>query len=229
MSKKMPALHSMTPSWDLYMANITLIKERYVPAIYLVLLPSLIGVLGGLLAGSPLTADGSLDFSLLNPLGVALLAAGTLWQIINIGPLTVFQLETARGQSKELRAYYQTGLRYDLRLLAYYIVFVLLVFCGLLLFIIPGLFVIRRYFLGNFYIVDKRLPVLAAMKACATSSKRYSGAIWGVIGIQVAVMLATEVVQVIPVVGIILAVLLSCSYIFLAVLRYREIEQPVSA
>lgn len=215
----------MTPSWDLYTASLSLIKEHYLAIIYLVLLPSLLSVLGGLIAGSPVGADGRIDLQLLNPAGVGLLAVSLVWQLVNIGPLTVLQLRAARRQAAPLRTYYQAGLRYDLRLIAYYFLFITLAIGGFLLFIIPGLFVVRRYYLTNLYLVDKRLPVLAAMKASAASSKVYSGAIWGIIGIQVVITLASEFVQVIPVLGIALAVLLSSSYVFLPALRYREIEK----
>lgn len=230
MASKSASLRTMTPSWDLFKPSVNLVREHYVSVIYLFLLPSLVAALGSLLLGTPKVDHGSIILTASQVTGLLLLLASVIWQIINIGPLTYFQLRAADGKTDSLGDYYRVGLRYDLRLVAYYIIFGFLAILGLILFIIPGLYVIRRYFLGNYYLVDGNLRFSDALKRSAERSKPYSGAIWGVIGVQIALLFLTAFVQgLFSYLGLILGELIACSYVFLSVLRYREIEPRSSA
>jgi hypothetical protein len=150
--------------------------------------------------------------------------------VVNVGPLTYFQLRVTDGKTDNLSDYYRVGLRYDLRLIMYYIVFGIMAVIGLILFIVPGLYVIRRYFLGNYYLVDKNVSTREALAQSAKQSKPYSDAIWGIIGVQVVMIFITAFVEnSFSYLGIVLGELIACSYIFLSVLRYREIEPQTAA
>ncbi|MDB5169668.1 MAG: hypothetical protein JWN82_64 [Candidatus Saccharibacteria bacterium] len=220
----------MTPSWDLFKPNLALVREHYIGVIYLFLLPSLVGVLGSTLIGAPVAVNGSLQLAPGQTVGLALLLVSMVWQLVNIGPLTVFQLRAAAGKTDSVGSYYRLGLRYDWSLIMYYIVFGVLAIGGLILFIVPGLFVIRRYFLGTYLLVDQDLPFGEALKQSADMSKPYSGAIWGIIGVQVALIFAAALAQsALSYFGIIIGELIACSYVFLSVLRYREIKPAAKA
>lgn len=215
----------MTPSWDLFKPSLDLLREHYVSVMYLFLLPSLVAALGNLMIGTVKVDDNSLIITSSQVIGLVLLLISLLWQAINIGPLTYFQLRVADGKTDNLSDYYRVGLRHDIRLILYYLAFGIMAIVGFMLLIVPGLYVIRRYFLGNYYLVDNNLRTVDALKLSAKQSKPYSGAIWGIIGVQVALIFLSAFVQgLLSYVGIILGEIIACTYIFLSVLRYREIE-----
>lgn len=226
MKNALNATRTMTPSWDLLKPSISLVREHYLPVIYLFFLPGLLGVLGSTLIGTPDFTDKDFELTQQQMNGVFILALGFVWQVFNLGPLTLFQL---RGVDKKvgssLAEFYKDGLRYDLRLIGYYIVFGLLFILGLILFIIPGLIVLRRYFLAPYYLVDRNLSIREALKQSGEASKPYSASIWGVIGVQIALVIFGSLIQsIIPLIGILIGEVIVCLYLFLGPLRYREIE-----
>jgi hypothetical protein len=225
MASKNTNLRTMTPSWDLFKPNLDLLREHYVSVIYLFLLPSLVAALGNLMIGALKADSNSLNLTSSQVIGACLLLISLVWQAVNIGPLTYFQLRVADGKTDTLSDYYRKGLKYDIRLILYYLAFTVMAIVGFILFVIPGLYVIRRYFLGSYYLVENDMRTSEALKQSAERSKSYSGAIWGIIGVQVSLIFLSIFVQsLFSYVGIILGELIACSYVFLAVLRYREIE-----
>jgi hypothetical protein len=225
MGKTTATNHTLPSSWDLLKPNFALIREHYVAVMYLFLLPGLVTSLGSVLIGN-LGADGnSMALSTQQIMGLIVLLIGILLEAVLAGPITYFLLRATDGKVDSLGDYYCRGLRYSWPVVVYYVTFTLLVLAGLILFIIPGLMVIRRYALGGYYLVDKDLSVKEAFKMSAKDSKPVSKAIWGVIGVQLLIGLAAVIIQeVFAYVGIILGQLIACSYIFLFVLRYREIQ-----
>src|SRR6185295_10606488 len=106
------------------------------------------------------------------------------------------------------------------RLLGLGIVVGLMLIGGFLLLVIPGLIVLRRYYLSPYYLVDKDLTIGEAMKQSAADSKPNSQAIWAVIGVSVLLSLT----GVVPLIGGILSFVLVSLYSVAAPLRYREIK-----
>ncbi|HEY1064231.1 MAG TPA: hypothetical protein VGE30_02945 [Candidatus Saccharimonadales bacterium] len=225
------AARKMTPSWDLYKPNLALVREHYLGVVYLFFIPSLLAVLGSTLFGSPEITNSKLELTTQQTYGAILLLVSFIWQVINMGPLTVFQLRAAdKTAGTNLGQYYKDGLQFSVRILFYYLVFGLLFLAGLIFFIIPGLIVLRRYFLAPYYLVDRKLSIRNAMKQSAANSKQYSGAIWGVIGVTIAIVFFASLIQAaLPIVGIVIGEIIACTYLFLAVLRYREIEPKATS
>lgn len=217
----------MTPSFDLLKPNFTLIKDNYIPIIYLMVLPGLLSSLGMLMFSSAIQPNGTIDtqFTSREQLGALLAFTGLVWSLINFGPVAHFQLSARDGaKQRTLRDYYKHGLKFTLPLLGLSLVFGVALIIGLILFIVPGLIVLRRYFLSQYYLVDKQSTIKQALTQSATDSKPYSGAIWGIIGVLLLFQLSAVAVQVIPVLGLIVAELLAYATVFMAVLRYREIQ-----
>lgn len=219
-------VRTMTPSWDLLRNSYQIVIKLIEPTIYLYLLPTLLALLGLLLAGitSSSTTSSSFAFTSHTVIGLILVAIGGILQIVNLGPLTKFQLDAASGKQKTVKEYYAEGLRYSLPLFVYYILYGLAVLGGLLLLIVPGVIFFRRYYLGAYYLVDKNLGILEAMKQSSTGTKPFKNYVWGVVGVELAVSIAASFTQIIPFVGIVIAQLVTCSYLFMNALRYREIE-----
>lgn len=215
----------MTPSWDLLRRSITLVQNHITPAIYLYFMPALIVLLGVLLIGKvEINKASTIVFSGRVVIGLILMVVAGIVQIINLGPLTRFQLDASDGNEKSVSQLYADGLRFSWRLFLYYILYGIMIFVGLLLLIVPGVIIFRRYYLAGFYIVDKDLGVIDALKQCAERTKPYKNYVWGVVGVELAVSVASSFMQIIPMLGVILAQIITATYLFMNALRYREIE-----
>lgn len=97
----------------------------------------------------------------------------------------------------------------------------LIVLVGLILLIVPGIFMIKRYLLSPFFLVDKDLGVLDAMKQSAETSKQYSDAVWGLFGVEVLI----AVVGAIPLVGWIANWIGVVTYYCAPALRYEQLKE----
>lgn len=131
------------------------------------------------------------------------------------------QLEGARGKTPDMSALWQVGKKYWLRLFALSIVIGLAIVGGLILLIVPGLIMIRRYFLAPYVMVDKNTGILDSMRQSAALSKPYSGSVWGVIGVSVLL----SVPGVIPIIGSFISLALGVLYSVAPALRYEELKK----
>jgi hypothetical protein len=213
----------LTPSFELIKPSINLVREHFVAFTYLIMLPGLTYAIGGVLAQTVLQADGTIIIHQKEIVGFAIMLLAAVWMTVNLGPMTYFQLRATKKQPESLVTYYQAGLPFSLKILGLYIAYAVAVIVGLILLIIPGLIMLRRYLLAPFYVVDKRLPVFTAMKQSAQDTKPVSGYIWGLIGLQLIAALLASVAAEIPVIGIVIGQLLTFTLTFTAVLRYREV------
>lgn len=102
-----------------------------------------------------------------------------------------------------------------------YIVVGLYILVGLILFIVPGVIFLRRYFLSPYVMLDKKAGIKEAMARSAAISKPYSGSIWGIIG----VIVLFELVGIIPYIGWLISFVLSVLYSVAPALRYQELKK----
>lgn len=142
--------------------------------------------------------------------------------IVSIGAFYKVQLDSARGQKIGLKDAFRLGRHYGIKIIGLSILMAIVIAVGFLLLIVPGFFMMRRYYLAPFYLVDKDLGIVAAMKASAADSKPFSAAIWGLIG--VTFLLA--VLGALPVVGIV-ASILSALYSFAPAVRYAQVQNAL--
>jgi len=96
----------------------------------------------------------------------------------------------------------------------------LLIIGGLILFIVPGIIMFRRYYLAPYFVIDKNLGVREAMAQSAAASKPVSGYIYGLVGVGIVLGLP----NIIPLVGPIIASALALVYSVAPALRYEEIK-----
>lgn len=215
---------ALTPSWDLLDPNYSLVREHYLILIYLYVLPGMVALLGSTLLGAPEVKNGSLQLSGSQVGGLILMLTGVVWQLVNAGPSLYFQLQAVRGKTVTLANIYRSGLRFSWRVILYYVCFGVATFVGLLLFIVPGFIVFRRYFFGTYYMVDRNYSVGDSLQLSAKTSKPFRKAIWGVLGVQLTFILAAAACEwSLGLIGSVVSVFIMASIVFLAPLRYREI------
>lgn len=98
---------------------------------------------------------------------------------------------------------------------------------GLVLFIVPGIFIYQRLLLAGYFMIDKRLGVAESIKTSWRTTKRYSNSVWGVLGVTVAISIVPSLlVRVIP-----LATLLGqfalLAYSCAPAIRYMQIQKSI--
>ena len=173
-------------------------------------------------AGS-LNFGGVPGYAIASAIGIGIIVALVilLFALIVQAMTYALQLEAAKGKTPTLGHLFDVGKKYWLRLLGLAIVIGIVVVIGLIAFIIPGLIMIRRYFLAPFVLIDKDVTISEAMKESARISKPYSGYVWGVLGVTIALSLPGAI----PVVGPIAAFLLGAIYSVAPALRYEELKK----
>jgi uncharacterized membrane protein len=143
---------------------------------------------------------------------------GTITQIMT----QAAQLNAAEGKSLSFSKLWRTTKELGWRMVKLYVLVGLSIVIGLVLLIIPGLIMIRRYFLAPYVLLDnKDLSAWEAMKHSAELSKPYSGSIWRILG----VMLLIGLIGIIPFIGGLIAFVLGSLYSVAPALRYQELKR----
>jgi len=138
--------------------------------------------------------------------------------LIIILPAVVYtQIKGAAGLRVDVNDALGAGMFYLGRMIRLIICLGAIYTVSALLFFVPFLFMLRRYMLAPYYLVDRDLGVFEAMRQSAEDSKRFSGALWGLIGLECVL----AVLNLIPFLGWILSGLYSCA----PVVRYQQIKQ----
>jgi hypothetical protein len=133
-------------------------------------------------------------------------------------------LRSADGEKFGFWNTFKLGRKFFWRTLGLFLSTALVVAAGLILFVVPGLIMLKRYFLAPFYMVDKDLGVFDAMRASADDTAE-TGGVWGIL----AALVILSLPSLIPGVGWALATALGVLYICVPALRYREIQQVLEA
>jgi len=149
--------------------------------------------------------------------------AGSLVTLLLVPAIPFVQLQSAKGKEVSLGEAIRAGFSKFWRFYGLAFCTALFVLGGLLLFIVPGLFMIKRYMLAPYYLYDRDLKVREAMQASAEDSRKVPGALWGLLGVQLGISLLGAV----PILALVSA-LLSVLYYCAPAIRYFEIKDGLS-
>jgi hypothetical protein len=146
--------------------------------------------------------------------------------VIAIGTIVQIMLQEAQLDASEEKNIYFAHLRAVVkelgwRMLGLYLVVSLYVTVGLILFIVPGLIMLRRYILAPYVMLDSKCGIKQAMEHSAEISKPYSGYVWGIIG----VMFLIGLFNIIPGIGWMISFVLGFYYSAAPALRYQELKK----
>jgi hypothetical protein len=147
---------------------------------------------------------------------IFVLAAGTIVQIMT----QEAQLEAAEGKNLDFGRLWAVTKELGWRMFGLYLLIGLYILVGFILLIIPGLIMLRRYFLAPYVMLDTKCGITEAMERSAEISKPYSGYVWGIIG----VMFLIGLLNVIPGVGWMIAFVFGMFYSVAPALRYQELK-----
>jgi hypothetical protein len=131
------------------------------------------------------------------------------------------QLRAARHEKVSLERSWKTVKELGWRMLGLYLLIGLYIVVGLIFFIIPGLIMLRRYFLAPYVMLDEKVTVKEAMEKSAAITGQFSRSIWGIIGIMFSISLLFAF----PFIGWMIAFVAGMLYSAAPALRYLELKK----
>lgn len=141
--------------------------------------------------------------------------------ILLISPsITYLQLKSAQDVEMTLGEALRAGVKYFWRFYGLSVLVALVVLGGFVLLIVPGFFMVKRYYLSQFYLLDRNVGIFEAMRLSAADSKRFSGGIWGLMGVVILIGMPAIIPLFIPV-----SAFLGVVYLCAPAIRYLQIKQ----
>ncbi len=132
------------------------------------------------------------------------------------------QLYAAKHKKIKLSHLWQTLKGRGLQMFYLYSVVSILSAVGLVIFVIPGLIILKRYFLAPYVLLENEdMSIWQAMERSSALTKRDSWSVYTMIG----VMLLFSLFGIVPYIGWIAAFLLHFFYSVAPVLRYQELKR----
>ena len=209
-----------TSSWEQLHHSLELIPKYVEPLILISILPALLIQLGNLLNWSSV-------------LGWSVSIVGVIWTFVSAPALICLELRAAQGKPVTTTALYRESFRYFWRIIGVTLLAGLATFFGFLLFIVPGLILVRRFLLAPYYVIDKDMGVMDALRQSTKDSKKASGAIWGSIGVYVIIFMVSIVIGAAfsfqQGIAAVLTTLAEISGVFLFALRYVDVTGSKAA
>jgi hypothetical protein len=202
-SSELPGAFSLfRPSWEAIRLNLVTFIE-------LVLVPLLVVLVSSLFKS--VTAD---FFRYL----------GEILAIVLSPAVYITQLRSVQNKTIDFSHAVQEGLHIFWRFIGLEICMFVIIIVGFILLIVPGFFMIHRYILAPYYLIDHNMKIVDALKASATDSKKFSGAIWGLIGVEVLLIVALGILDALLGPLAIIAIVFYYVYYCAPAIRYLQIK-----
>jgi len=155
-------------AWGIYKTSKQAMKQNWPVLLGLLILQVIVGYVPALLLGRAGNAIGNL---LDIPVSIALVVA---------------YLATVRGQKPTLGGALSAGVdpMMFLKYLANAFLVAAVLVVSFILLIVPFFFVLPRLSLATYFLIDKKMGPVEAMKASWAATKGHSGKVWGIIGVS---------------------------------------------
>lgn len=203
-------------AFDLFEDSKKLVLENKTAFFVIIFLPTLISFIGELLASSVRdTSEASFSTAL------GLYGFGLLLTLLLLPAGFYLELKASQGKKVDPVSAFKKSAKYFWRVVGLSMAVGLLILLGFVALIVPGIIMIRRYFLAPFFLIDRDLSISEAMKQSAEATKGKSGAVWSVIGVMILLSLTGAV----PVVGTLVSGVLLTLYTCAPALRYFELTK----
>lgn len=217
------AISLFGPSWEAFKLNCWTFVLGVVTPILLLTIPVLLTLLG--LYSRAGDSNAPLSHHTVAAYNIFMIVVGVLGVLailIFFYPfMFVLKLQSAKGVKQGFRKTLSQSRPFIWRVLGLYIVRGIIILVGLVLLIVPGLFMWRRYMLAPYYLIDKNLSIDEALKRSASETKPFSNAIWGMIGVYLVLIF----LGIIPLIGGLIGSVASIVYCCAQGLRYLQIQK----
>jgi uncharacterized membrane protein len=149
-----------------------------------------------------------------------LLAAVILWAI-TVPAITYVRIQSVRSQKVTYGASLRKGILLFYRWWILQLLLSLIVIGGFILLIVPGFFMIRRYVLSRYILVDQNLKPIEALRESVRMTNGYNSAMWSTTFLLTAIVAAYTVLP--RGLGILAWTVLSIWNLCGTALRYDEV------
>lgn len=205
-------------AFTLFAPSITVLKHNLTSFVLFLFVPLFLINLGSIVAGFSGTTD--IDAAYSGIYGM-LAFIGFVIGITAMPALILVQTKGARNETISPDEALAQGMSYLPRLIGLAILLVLIFAGSLLLFIVPLFFMLRRYILAPYYLIDRNLSISEALKTSAADSKKYSSAMWGLVGVESLIAIVSSLpLYALAIVGSIAGIL----YVNASAVRYEQIK-----
>ena len=234
----MKARTPLIPSWQLLPASMQLVRNHLFSIFWLTLIPTVLYQTATFMVSQSINRSGldlakTTDSQLAqaiwhDPTGrhaFALLGLAALWWLVVYPATIVMAVRAVRGGSDEPLTALRTSARYYLRLYGLAIVIALLICVGFIALIVPGLILYRRYALAPYYLVERNCGIREALRLSAKQNADERGAVWGTLGVVLAMAFAAAAVSDLPIIGLIAGPAVGILYFFGLPLRHLELSK----
>lgn len=148
---------------------------------------------------------------------VIIVLAGTLVQVMS----QAAQLDAVEGRHLDFILLWRQAKKVFWRLLGVYILTFIIVGVGLILLIVPGVIMMRRYLFAPYIMLEKKTGVWQAMAESAALSRQNTGSVYGILGVLFLIAL----LNIIPFVGGLLSFGTGALYSLAPALRYDQLKR----
>jgi len=132
----------------------------------------------------------------------------------------MLQLAGARNETLDYKEAFRDGLDYIWRFIGLALLSGLMLIVAFVLLVVPFFILLPRLVLATYYLIDRDLGPVEAIKASMADYKKYKGT-WGILGVNVLLALTGAV----PIVGWILSTALGFLYRPAGAIRYEQIKE----
>ena len=139
------------------------------------------------------------------------------------------QLRSAQNKTIDFADALKESFHYFWRFMGLIICVGIIITIGFILLIVPGFFMIRRYMLSPYYLLDRDMNVFDAMKASAEDSKKFSGAIWGLIGVMAMLVIVIAILEAVVIWLYVIGLVVYYTYYCAPSIRYLQIKKASKA
>lgn len=198
-----------------------------IPFLLLTFMPSFLIVIADAMNGNPSKGFTSDTGSYPTEKSIPYYFVGGIMTILLFAAAVLLELKSAKNKQVRASEAFSASIPFILRIVGLILLLGIIIVLGLLAFIVPGIIFIQWFFLAPYFLVDKNMGIIEAMKASKAASRGNAGAIWSVIG----VMMLLSLFGFIPIFGGFISLVLTTLYACASALRYYEItgKKPVSS
>ena len=134
------------------------------------------------------------------------------------------QLDVTQGETLSFSVLWKQAKNVFWRMLGVYFITSVIVGVGLVLLVVPGVIMLRRYFFAPYILLEKNVGVFKALEDSTALSKLNPTSIYGIIG----VMFLIALINIIPVVGGLASFAVGSLYSVAPALRYQQLKKLAS-
>lgn len=137
---------------------------------------------------------------------------------------TSLEVKAAAGKNPNLSELFADGKKYFFRFIGLVILLAIIIISGFILFIVPGVIALGRLIMAPFHLVDKDTGVIGALQQSNAQAKGRMGKVYDTIGVTILIAIAANVVGSVPVIGPLVAAVITIGFSLVLALRYQQLK-----